>query len=308
MQIITDLQEKNIQNACVATIGMFDGVHRGHTFLLDLVRQTAKRHGLASTVITFDAHPAMVVSHAAPPLLLTLREKLELLEQTAVDRCIVLPFDAAMASLTAFAFMQQVLRDALGVQVLVMGYNHRFGSEQSSDANYYVKCGSECGIQVLTAPKFGQVNSSSIRAALAEGNVSLASELLGRPYMLSGVVVHGCEMGRQLGFPTANLQVSPEKLVPGGGVYAVRVELDGEIFAGMMNIGSCPTFDMKVIRRPEVHILNFNRDIYGAVLHVSFMQRIRDERRFNSADELILQLQRDAREVSDILNRATIGQ
>ena len=276
-------------------MGVFDGVHTGHAFVLASVCREAARRGLSSLAITFGTHPATGVGRTPPPVLTLTDEKLPLLAATGVEQCCLLPFDGDMAALTAREFMSSVLYDRLGVRVLVMGYNHRFGCEQSTDTSFYRACGEACGIEVLRTERWGEASSSCIRHCLLDGHAKEAATLLGRPYSFEGTVVHGRKMGRQLGFPTANLHVPATKLVPGGGVYAVLVELGDEQFAGMMNIGTCPTFGSAGASQPEVHILDFDRDIYGRQLRVHVIQRLRNEQRFSSAAALTQQLEADCK-------------
>lgn len=293
---------------CVATIGFFDGVHRGHRYLIRQVTDTARRSGLESVVITFDRHPRRVLDNAYRPLLLsTFAEKTALLASTGVDRCVVLPFSRAMASLSARDFMSSVLRDRLGVRVLVTGYDNRFGHNRSEGFDDYVDYGRELGIDVQQALPLAvdgvDVSSSVVRSLLQEGEAAMAAMCLGYPYMLSGTVVSGRRIGRGLGFPTANMQPDDaDKLVPAPGVYAVRVELDdgGGPRPAMMNIGRRPTFDGGDVTL-EAHIFGFSGDIYGKRMGVSFVNRLRAERKFRSPAELAAQLRADAVEAQAIL-------
>lgn len=277
----------------VSTIGFFDGVHRGHLCLIRQVQEEARRRGAGSLLITFDRHPrAVFAPESVPPLLTTPEEKLALLRATGADDIYTLPFDREMASLTAREFMQQVLRDQLGVQALVIGYDHHFGRPQGEGFEEYRALGRELGVDVVLAHELEgeHVSSSAIRRALGAGDVSTASELLGRPYTWTGCVVHGHAVGRQLGFPTANLTaLVPEKLLPANGAYAVIINRQPAI----LNIGCRPTINNGIDTSVEAHILDFEGDLYGQTLTVSFIARLREERRFSSEEELALQLQRD---------------
>ncbi len=298
----------------VSTIGFFDGVHRGHQCLIQQVRDEALRHGARSLLITFDRHPRTVFSPTdAPQLLTTAEEKMALLQDAGVDEIYVLPFDKEMAALTAREFMQKVLKEQLGVDALVIGYDHRFGRRVASSAfegfEDYRAYGQELGIEVLLAHELEgeHVSSSAIRKALNAGKVELAASLLGRPYEWTGRVVHGHEVGRLLGFPTANLQgLLPEKVLPARGAYAVRVRIsDSEgsaglpskggqlVERGMLNIGQRPTLDNGSDTSVEVHLLDFQGNLYGKTLTLSFIARLREEQRFGSEQELMEQLQRD---------------
>lgn len=305
MQVFT-LTEDNSSAALtttpsIVTMGVFDGIHSGHACVLQMLQREAVQRGLRPVVVTFATHPAVVLGHDVPLLLTTPNEKLEWLAQAGVTCCVVLPFDRVMAALTARQFMEQVLRDRLGAKALVMGHDHRFGSDGQRDSVWYDACARECGMEVLHAPRCGEASSTKVRQALLEGCLDEATQLLGHPYTLTGTVVHGRKVGRKLGFPTANLRVDGNKLIPQNGVYAVRVVLGDELFGGMMNIGTCPTFECGNVRQPEVHILDFDRDLYGKELRVEMVARLRDEQRFSSPSELVRQLNLDCKECRRLL-------
>lgn len=284
----------------VATIGFFDGVHRGHQFLVNHVVDMARRENRQAMVITFDVHPREVL-HAdfQPQLLTTLAERLRLLEHTGVDAVAVLHFDEAMAELSAQAFMRDVLLGQLRVMKLFIGYDHRFGHNRAEGFADYVRYGREMGMEVVQSPAFelGGVNISSTvcRRHVAEGEMEKAAHCLGYPYMLEGTVTHGYRKGREIGFPTANLALADSRrLVPALGVYAVKVKIGQEEAwrMGMMNIGTRPTFGGSGLSL-EVHVLNFSGNLYGQVLQAAFLTRVREERRFESADALARQLEKD---------------
>lgn len=289
---------------CVATIGMFDGVHRGHCYLLKRIIEIARGQGVESTVITFDRHPRQVLnSDFQPSLLSTFDEKLLLLSKTGVDNCIILPFDEHMASLPAHDFMQQVLLRQLNVHTLLMGYDNRFGHDRTEVFDDYVRYGREIGINVQRGQAFVlngvNVSSSVIRSFLLEGEIELAEMCLGYPYTLAGHVVKGEHVGSGMGFPTANLQVDDSrKLIPAPGVYAVKVRLEGSLVFrhAMMNIGTRPTFDGRK-QTIETHIFRLGEDLYGQWMAVSLLHRLRAEKKFGSKEELVQQLQKDARMV-----------
>ena len=263
---------EGITDVCpsVATIGFFDGVHRGHRFLINNVVKEAASRGLQSTVVTFDRHPRQVLgSDFQPRLLSTNEEKMLLLSKTGVERCVMLPFSEQMAQMTACDFMKKILRDRLGVQVLIIGYDNRFGHNRSEGFDDYVRYGREMGIEVMSAQSFLlhgiNVSSSVIRSFLQEGEIEMAENCLGYPYFFTGKVVKGFRVGHELGFPTANIeQDNMLKMIPSPGVYAVKVRIEGtvELKHAMMNIGTRPTFN-GTQQTLEVHILNFNDDIYG---------------------------------------------
>lgn len=294
------------QTPCVATIGFFDGVHRGHRYLISTVVNEAHYCGMESTVITFDRHPRQVLnSEFQPELLSTYDEKMILLSKTEIDNCAVLHFDEAMAQLSAYDFMRTILRDRLNVKKLVIGYDNRFGAGSKEGINDYVRYGKELGIEVICGQPFVlngvNVSSSVVRSFLSEGEVELAHRCLSYPYTIRGRVVDGEQEGRKLGFPTANLSLDgQQKLIPAPGVYAVKARLENsvEMKHAMMNIGTRPTFGGNTMTL-EVHIMNFDGELYGQSLIVSFIHRLREERRFKSAAELVAQLKEDERMVQE---------
>ena len=295
---------------CVATIGFFDGVHRGHQFLIANVMEEAKRAGLASLVITFDRHPRQVLNQAyQPQLLTTLERKLQLISLTGVDNVAVLRFSKEMASLTAKEFMRQVLAESLNVKVLVIGYDNRFGHDRTEGFDDYVAYGRELGIQVVQAKSYTldnmKVSSSLIRSFLEGGEVEMASHCLYRPFELYGTVKKGFQEGRKLGFPTANLDLGNSgQIIPKDGVYAVWATVDGHShrWPAMMDIGSRPTFGGSQLSL-EVNIIGFHGNLYDKQVKVQFVSRVRDNRKFDSTDSLAEQLRKDQEYIIDILNK-----
>lgn len=293
----------------VATIGFFDGVHCGHRFLIDRVIEEAQRSGMSSAVITFDRHPREVLqTDYQPDLLSTLDEKLLLLSKTHVDNTVVLHFDASLAALTAHDFMRDVLQGQLKVRKLIIGYDNRFGHNRSEGFDDYVRYGKELGIEVIRADAFlpddVRVSSSVIRTCLREGRVEDANRLLGYDYTIESRIVSGYQNGRKMGFPTANLDVTRcQQLLPASGVYAVLVRLKDSVGwkRGMMNIGHRPTFNGTTTSM-EVNLFNFSGDLYGQELLVSFISKIRDERKFDSIDALAEQLQHDKVQINKLFD------
>lgn len=293
----------------VATVGFFDGVHRGHQYLIRRVIADARAEGMRSMVITFDRHPRQVLQQDyQPELLTTLDAKLLHLARTGVDIVVVLHFDEAMARLSARAFMQQVLVGRLGVRRLVTGYDNRFGHNRSEGFDDYVEYGRQMGMQVVRQPAFllngVQVSSSVVRSFLREGEIEMANQCLGYPFTVVGRVVDGFKKGRELGFPTANLDTSEfGQLVPGGGVYAVKARLEQTVafMPAMTNIGTRPTFGGSQ-RTLETFIFRFHDNIYGKLLQLSFIRRIRSERHFEHVTQLIEQLKDDEQQVEALFN------
>ena len=293
-----------MERQCVATIGFFDGVHRGHQCLVSQVCRLAHERCCPSLVITFDKHPRQVLqSDYIPQLLSTLTEKKALLNASGIDRLEVLPFTVELSRLTALQFMQQVLRDQLQVKTLVMGYDHRFGCGGGEFADY-VEWGRQTGIDVVLAHELEdvKVSSSRIRRFLAEGDVRQANTLLGYQYALQGVVVSGHQVGRHIGFPTANLKVQEDKLLPAQGVYAVRVTIEDEVtYGGMLCIGHRPTLNNGDELSVEANLFDFSGDLYGKKVKLMLVDRLRDEQSFPSVQALQQQLEQDAVKAKKVL-------
>ena len=306
MRVIRDTQAIT-ESGVMATIGFFDGVHLGHRFLIDEVKAAAAARGLPSAVITFPAHPRAVLQKDYQPRLLnSFEDKLRLLATTGVDYCIVLDFTVALSQLSAEDFLQ-ILATEWRVKGLVIGYDHRFGHDRRDGFTQYVHYGAQYGIEVLKAAAFDaghtEVSSSEIRRLLHEGAVEQAAHLLTYAYSISGRIVSGYKVVRTLGFPTANIQPDdPMQLLPGIGVYAVWVEVEGERHKGMLYIGSRPTLDNGAQLSIEVHILHFSGDIYNDPIRVTFERFVRGDEKFDSLEALKAQLMRDREVVDQLLN------
>ena len=305
MNIIRDTHPQALTPS-VATIGFFDGVHLGHRHLINQVKMAASLNGWCSSIITFPVHPRQVIqSDYQPSLLSSPEEKIELLASTGIDNCILLPFTRELSQLTAWEFMQ-LLYDQYKVRMLVIGYDHRFGHNRAETFEDYCRYGRELGIHIMQATAYTQeqdkVSSSVIRRALLSGEVSTATKYLGYPYFMQGTIVSGYQVGRKIGFPTANLQVDfPNKLIPAIGVYAVRVSVNGQSYRGMLNIGHRPTLNNGTDLSIEVHILDFEGDIYHQAMRIEFVDFLRPEAKFHSVDELVLQIQKDKEAAIKIL-------
>ena len=288
----------------VATIGFFDGVHKGHLCLIEQLQEVARQRDMKSLIVTFDRHPRTVVSPGhVPTLLTTLEEKEQLLRATGVDEIAVLPFTKELSRLTARVFMEEVLSREFSVCALMLGYDHAFGHGGGSWSDY-VRWGEETGIEVIRAHEFESlmVSSSKCRRLLEQGDVAGAAEMLGRWYSLGGEVVRGFHVGHELGYPTANVQPEIEKLLPANGAYAVWATLkDGTRRGGMLNIGNRPTIGNGEAVSVEVNLFEYEGDLYGQRIVVEFVSRLRDERRFASRDELMNQLAQDAETTKQLL-------
>lgn len=299
MLILTPKTRLAIPSA--ATIGCFDGVHRGHQLLVRTLLHEASQRRLMPMVITFDRQPRQLFDPSfQPQLLSTLEEKATYLKAIGVEQIVVLPFTKELAALSAEAFIREVLWEQLSVRLLVTGYDNRFGHNRSEGFDDYVRYGQSLGMEVLQGHvemmnEGTAVSSTALRQLLTEqGRVDLMPAYLTRPYSMTGHVVSGEHIGQTLGFPTANLELdSTEKLIPASGVYAVWASLDGgPQMPAMMNIGTRPTFNGH-LQTLEVHIFNKVGDIYGRRLAVTFVCRLREERRFESREALTAQLSED---------------
>lgn len=297
----------------VATIGFFDGVHRGHRFLIGELKEVARQRNLPSAVITFPEHPRAVLhSDYQPKLLNSFEEKLEHLASTGIDYCVMLDFTVELSCLTAREFITSVLAEQLHIKTLLIGYDHRFGRNRADGFEQYVGYGAACGMEVLQATPYDEgrvaVSSSEIRRLLSLGEVEQAGYLLTYPYQLKGRIVSGYKVGRTLGFPTANIEVDePFKVIPGIGVYAVWVWLGKERYKGMLYIGNRPTLNNGTQITLEVNILHFSGDIYNEEITVAFMEYVRGDIKFDSLNELRAQLNRDRETVDRLLEREYIG-
>lgn len=297
----------------VATIGSFDGVHRGHQCLLKQVRRIANELEGSAMAITFNTSPKRVLGMSEAPQLTTIDERTALLRQSGMDKVVLLDFTPQMGAMTARDFMLRVLKEQLHVAVLVIGYDHRFGRGRTEGFNDYIRYGREMGIEVMRGEACVEggkpVSSTRIRHLLSVGNVDNAVRLLGYGYTLCGKVVSGYREGRKMGFPTANIRpLDANKLIPADGVYAVYVNLVNNEnerkyqFKGMLNIGYRPTLNNGKERSIEVHILDFEGDLYGKDIKVEFAYRLRDERIFDNLGELTEQLQKDKEKVKEMLS------
>ena len=305
MKIIKDIYDYT-PVPCAATIGSFDGVHMGHRAMLAELRASASEKGLPLMVVTFARHPRLLFNREAEPFLLSgIEEKIQLLEAEGVDILAVLNFDSAMASMCAERFMSEILAARLGVRLLAVGYDHRFGKPCAGEGiDEYISYGSKCGVEVFKASPYTvegtDVSSSAVRRSLQSGDVETAARLLGRRYSVCGKVVHCAGIGRRLGFPTANISLADEmRLMPANGVYEVETVVGGVHYRGVMNIGVKPTVNNSGERTAEVHIIDFSGDIYGSMLCVGFVRRLRGERTFGSLDELRAQIEKDVEQVKD---------
>lgn len=306
MRVFYDLENLPLFNNAVVTIGTFDGVHLGHQKIIAQLKEEAARIGGETVIITFYPHPRKIVQHEPLALLNTLDEKLYLLKQNHIDNVIVVPFNEAFAVQTAEEYVKDFLVDKVHPHTIIIGYDHRFGKNRAGDyhtleaygalLNFKVK---EISQQVLHEVA---VSSTQIRKALLAGNIAAANECLDYPYFLEGEVVKGKQIGRTLGYPTANIAVGDkDKLIPAIGVYAVKIDIDGKSFNGMLGISLRPTIEESKDVSVEVNIFDFDKDIYGKKIKVKIIAWLRPELKFNSLDELKAALAEDEKAARSIL-------
>jgi riboflavin kinase/FMN adenylyltransferase len=295
--------------APVVTLGIFDGVHRGHRTLLDILVSRAREAKGESVVVTFSPHPRLVLEQDNIKLsfLTTMEEKKVLLENAEVDHLIILEFSKEFSKIDACDFVEDILVKKIGTKHLIIGYNHHFGRMGEGDFNTITKCSKSLDFIVEQVQGFhteeGAISSSLIREALLNGRLDIANNQLGYFYSLSGNVIGGKQIGRSIGFPTANIKpADPYKLIPGNGVYAVEVRLEGKTYPGMLNIGSNPTVNTDArLKSIEVHILNFEGNIYGKEISIVFRKRLRDEKKFDNTQQLADQMEIDKQDTIMLL-------
>ena len=298
MKIFHSINEFHSDKKTILTLGTFDGVHIGHAAILKKLTQNTADGKFESAVLTFFPHPRMVLQGKSDlKLLNTINEKIDLLEKIGIENLIIHPFDANFSQLSAEEFVKTVLVDQLHIQKIIIGYDHRFGKNRTANIDDLTAFGLKYGFEVeqISAQEINDISISStkIRTALENGEINLANEYLGYSYFLSGTVVKGKQLGRTIGFPTANIELEEEyKLVPKNGVYIVAAEIDGKSVYGMMNIGFNPTVQGEK-RTIEVHFFDFDLDIYDRHIRVAILQRIRSEEKFESVEFLKIQLGKD---------------
>lgn len=277
-----------------ATIGFFDGVHKGHQYLIHQLKAVAKERGCQSAILTFAQHPKQILTGQAPLLLNTYDERIERIKAQAVDEIFCFQFDI-IQGMTAREFLH-ILKNQCNVDVLLMGYDHHFGSDHLASIESYQAIGKEEGVDIIPiqqAPE-GDISSSKIRNAIQHGDMTTANGMLGYPYPMSGTVVHGKGLGHRLGFPTANIAVDSSKIIPQSGVYAGVAAWDGKEYTCLINIGTNPTVGNEETSI-EVHIPSFSGNMYGQVLTLQVIKFLREEKKFATLDELTQQIKLDIR-------------
>ncbi len=298
MKIFNSIHDFKSAKKTILTLGTFDGVHVGHQKIIQKLIQNASDYNCESLILTFFPHPRMVLQEGSDlKLLNTIDEKSALLEKMGLDNLVIHPFDKEFSRLTAEEFVKTILVDALNIQKIIIGYDHRFGRNRSANIDDLILYGKHYNFEVeqISAQEINAVSISStkIRNAILEGNMALANEYLGYTYNLKGTVIKGKKLGRTIGFPTANLKIEEEyKLIPKNGVYIVKSSINQKIVFGIMNIGINPTVNGEKLSI-EVHFIDFDGDLYNSKIEISVLERIRDEQKFDSIELLKNQIQED---------------
>ncbi|MDP2337644.1 MAG: bifunctional riboflavin kinase/FAD synthetase [Bacteroidota bacterium] len=300
MKIHRDLKNFKAKNP-VLTIGTFDGVHLGHRKIIARLHDLAKLRNGESVIFTFDPHPRKIVAplESSLRLLTTMEEKIELFEQSGIDHLIIYPFTPEFSQLPYEEFVENILVGQIHTQSLVVGYDHKFGKNRKGDFEFLKSCADRLGFQIekldVLLMNESHISSTKIRDAIQHGDFETANTFLGYPFTLHGTVIEGQKLGRKIQFPTANVAASdPDKIIPGYGVYAVQVNIHQKTYKGMLNIGSRPTVNNNADHRSiEVHIFDFNADIYGEHIELIFFKKLREEQNFGSIEALKDQLAKD---------------
>ncbi len=314
MIIYRSLHEVERDQRNVLTAGTFDGVHRGHRFILDALKKLAQQHNGVATVVTFEPHPQIVLAKKDRPpikILTPIEKKIELIQREGVDKLIVIPFTREFSELTSEEYARRILFDTIGLQGVVIGYDHGFGKGRKGGIHTLEQLAAKHHFWVEQLPPVKQngeiISATAIRQKLMSGHIEEANHLLGYAYTVMGTVIHGDKRGKQIGFPTANIELSNiHQLLPANGVYAASGKVRGKTYAGMANIGHRPTFNGAHVT-VEIHLFDFQEDIYGEPIEISFYKRIRHERKFESVEALIQQLHRDKEVSLDVLAKETIA-
>ena len=307
LKIFHSINDFSSTKKTILTLGTFDGVHIGHKKILKKITQNTENQKYESLVLTFFPHPRMVLQeHSDIKLLNTIDEKIDLLEKIGIENLVIHPFDEAFSRLTAEEFVSNILVDRFHIQKIIIGHDHRFGRNRTANIDDLIAYGKEYGFEVeqISVQEINDISVSStkIRNAILEGDMALANDYLGYDYFLIGSIVKGKQLGRTIGFPTANLKIEESyKLIPQNGVYIVKSIIDGQSVFGMMNIGFNPTVDGQK-QTIEIHYFNFNADLYNQKISVSILQRIRSEQKFESVELLKEQLEKDKKKSLSYLN------
>jgi riboflavin kinase / FMN adenylyltransferase len=306
MKIYRDISEIEAKRKAVVTVGTFDGIHKGHADIIDFVVEEGRINNLESFVVTFEPHPRLIVSdNSEIKILTTLEEKVALFEKLNVQNLLVVNFNREFADLSYEDFLKSFLLDRIGAEHIVIGHDHHFGKGRGGNENKLLALSGQMNFKLTVISAVDvegtQVSSSKVREAILGGDLGKANSFLGRNYALNGIVVEGVQRGRELGFPTANIEpLNKYKLIPKNGVYAVKGSIGNTDYNGVLNIGKRPTFELQDKTYIELHIFDFKEDIYAKPVYLEFVKRIRDEKKFNSTEELIEQINEDIEQTKQI--------
>jgi riboflavin kinase/FMN adenylyltransferase len=308
MKIYKSINEIDKNENTVLTIGTFDGIHEGHKVLFDKLKEYSLQNNLRNIVVTFEPHPRTVVSNYQIKLLTTLEEKGKLLEQLGIENLLVINFSKEFSQQSADEFIANVICGKIGVKHIIVGHDHKFGKDRNGNDLELIELGVENNFTVekVEPVKYDDeiISSTKVRDALLNGDVKKANNFLGHNYCFHGTVVRGVSRGTILGFPTANIEVEDEdKLIPKNGVYIVKALVEEEIVYGVMNVGLRPTFADTLSVVIEAHLFEFNKDVYGKLIKIELLKRIRDEQKFNNKEELIYQIGKDKREAIQFVGK-----
>ncbi|MFC2121435.1 bifunctional riboflavin kinase/FAD synthetase [Bacteroidota bacterium] len=308
MKVYRKLEKFDVKNP-VVTIGIFDGVHRGHHKIIDQLKKTAKEFDGESVIFTLWPHPRLILDRQENKIFLlnTIEDKIKLLEKAGIDHLIIQTFDSSFAKVSAGDFIEKILVNKIGIKQLIVGFNHKFGHKRYGGQLEYDQYAAKFGFNIINVEglKTDNVNISStrIRSALLKGDIILANKFLGYTFKIQGKVVHGSEFGRTINFPTANIQINNKNIIiPGDGVYAVKIGIGEHMYSAMLNIGKRPTISEQNIRTIEVNIFDFKENIYNKNIDLYFYSKIRNEIRFMGVEELKIQLKKDKIKTKQILS------
>ncbi|MEB0261189.1 MULTISPECIES: bifunctional riboflavin kinase/FAD synthetase [unclassified Mucilaginibacter] len=307
MRIYHNIDEFTAVKNAVVTIGTFDGVHIGHRKIISRIKELAAATGGETVILTFFPHPRMILhpEDESIKLINTINEKAELLEQLGVDHLIITPFSRDFSNQTAEGYIRDVLVNKIGTKTIVIGYDHRFGKDRQGGLRDLLTLGPQYNFEVVEIPEQDindvAISSTRIRAALLDNNINIANECLGYPFFITGKVIRGDQLGRQLGYPTANLLIEEKyKLIPADGIFAVKVKVAGNEYSGMAYIGHRPTIN-GMTRNIEVNIFDFKDEIYNQQIRMEFLHFVRADIKFESLDQLVVQLGKDKQDVQSLL-------
>jgi riboflavin kinase/FMN adenylyltransferase len=307
--MLVEWDTAQIKDPTVITLGVFDGVHKGHQTILSLLSEMSLTSGLPGVVVTFDPHPLEIVGKIKVELLLDLNDRLSIIDQFPHSLNVLIKFDSKFAEKSPEDFVKE-LAEKFNIREIIIGYNFQFGKGRRGDIRFLEEAGKKYKFRVMAVPPVeyngSSISSSRIRYTLKDGDINSANEMLGRPFYLKGRVIRGRGLGKEIGFPTANISVPQRLIIPKPGVYAVIGTVEEKKFMGVTNIGSAPTVRRESSITVETHFINFNQNIYDKLVKLDFIERIRPEIKFDSIDQLVLQIRRDIETAEEIIKRKVL--